>query len=255
MRVALTFSLVIFASVFLAAPHPVQAQTQGQTQPPVQVQAPAQGQSQPQTSDSATAIYRPPLRGAPSRRVGGATRGSGDTDLVLNVLAPDQTGLTMQAQPTLYWYASKPTNTLIELTLISDTAETPVMSKNLQVTPGGVQSIDLASYGVTLSPDTEYEWFVSVVSNTNQRSKDMTSGGTIRRVAPDPVVVARAAAAAERAAPRIYAEAGLWYDAIASLSRLIERNPADVELRSLRASLLDQIGLAAVAAADRATRR
>ncbi len=243
MRFALTFSLAVFTSVLLAAAGPVRAQTQAQTP------------AQPQAQAADSAIYKPPLRGAPSRRVGGATRGSGDTDLVLNVLAPDQTGLTSQAQPTLYWYASKPTNTLIELTLISDAAETPVMSKNLQVTLGGVQAIDLASYGVTLAPDTEYEWFVSVVSNANQRSKDMTSGGTIRRVAADPALAARVTAAGERAAPRIYAEAGLWYDAIASLSRLIERNPADAELRSLRASLLEQIGLAAAAAADRPARR
>lgn len=245
MRAILNFSLAAIASVLLAASGSAHAQTLAQ--PQVQTQA--------QASDSASAIYRPPLRGAPARRVGGATRGSGDSDLVLNVLAPDQTGLTTQAQPTLYWYASRPTNTLIELILISDTAEVPVLSKNLLVTPGGVQAIDLVSYGVTLALDTEYEWFVSVVTNTNQRSKDMTSGGTVRRVAPDAAVAARVAAAGERAAPRIYAEAGLWYDAIGSLSRLIERSPADPELRALRASLLDQIGLTAAASADRSTRR
>ena len=249
MRAILNFSLAAIASVLLAASGSAHAQTLAQ--PQVQTQT----QTQAQASDSASAIYRPPLRGAPARRVGGATRGSGDSDLVLNVLAPDQTGLTTQAQPTLYWYASRPTNTLIELTLISDTAEVPVLSKNLLVTPGGVQAIDLVSYGVTLALDTEYEWFVSVVTNTNQRSKDMTSGGTVRRVAPDAAVAARVAAAGERAAPRIYAEAGLWYDAIGSLSRLIERSPTDPELRALRASLLDQIGLTAAASADRLTRR
>ncbi len=249
MRAFRTFSLVLFVSLNLASAGLAHAQTQAQPQPQ------PQGQIQAQASDGAGVIYKPPLRGAPARRVGGATRGSGDSDLVLNVLAPDQTGLTTQAQPTLYWYASKPTNTLIELTLISDAAELPVLSKNLLVTPGGVQAIDLVSYGVTLALDTEYEWFVSVVTNTNQRSKDMTSGGTVRRVAPDPAVAARVAAAGERAAPRIYAEAGLWYDAIGSLSRLIERSPADPELRALRASLLDQIGLTAAASADRSTRR
>ena len=247
MRAILNFSLAAIASVLLAASGSAHAQTLAQPQ--------VQAQTQAQASDSASAIYKPPLRGAPARRVGGATRGSGDSDLVLNVLAPDQTGLTTQAQPTLYWYASRPTNTLIELILISDTAEVPVLSKNLLVTPGGVQAIDLVSYGVTLALDTEYEWFVSVVTNTNQRSKDMTSGGTVRRVAPDAAVAARVAAAGERAAPRIYAEAGLWYDAIGSLSRLIERSPADPELRALRASLLEQIGLTAAASADRSTRR
>ncbi|MFO1190892.1 MAG: DUF928 domain-containing protein [Rhodoferax sp.] len=145
-------------------------------------------------------------------------------------------------------------DTLIEVTLISDTAETPVLSKNLTLTPGGIQAIDLTAHGVTLAPDTEYEWFVSVVSNTQQRSKDQTSGGTIRRVALDPAVAARLAAAPERAAPRIYAEAGLWYDALMALGRLLERQPQDAELRALRANLLEQIGLPAAAAHDRATK-
>ncbi len=237
MRVALIFLMAIVTSAFVALP------------------ATAQAQAQAASSDNSAAVYKPPMRGAPSRRVGGATRGSGNMDMVLHVLAPDQTGLTSQAQPTLYWYASKPTNTLIELTLISDDAELPVLSKNFQLTPGGVQAINLASYGVTLAPDTEYEWFVSVVSDTNQRSKDMTSGGTIRRVAPDPAVQAKVAAASERAVPGIYAEAGFWYDALGALSRLIDRNPGDAELRAMRAGLLEQIGLSAAAAYDLATRR
>jgi len=238
MRIALTSFMALAASLVLAclAPSQVQAQT-------------------PPAGSGASVEYKPPQRGAPARRVGGATRGGGDSDLVLNVLAPDQTGLTTLAQPTLYWYASKPTTTSIEVVLISDTAELPVLSKNLAMTPGGVQSIDLASLGITLTPDTDYEWFISVVSEAKQRSKDRTSGGTIRRVVPDAAVLARVAAAGERDRPRIYAEAGLWYDAIASLSQQIERNPADAELRGWRASLLDQIGLPAVAAQDRPVKR
>jgi len=170
---------------------------------------------------------------------------------VLNVLAPDQTGLTTQAQPVLYWYASKPAAASIEVTLIADAAEVPVLSRNLTVTQAGMHAIDLSQYGITLVPDTEYEWFVSVVPDPAQRSKDLTSGGTIRRVSPDAAVLARLAAAGEREVPGIYAEAGLWYDAIASLSRLIARYPADKQLRSSRAALLDQIGLNTVAASER----
>jgi len=54
--------------------------------------------------------YRPPLRGAPGGRVGGGTRGIGDEFITLLVLAPNHVGLTVQGQPTLYWYLSKPTN-------------------------------------------------------------------------------------------------------------------------------------------------
>jgi hypothetical protein len=199
-------------------------------------------------------VYQPPLRGAPATRVGGGSRGTG-TDFVLNVLAPDHTGLTTEAQPKLYWYASGPSIAKIEVTVIAEVADRPLLSKHLKIDSGGVQSFDLAKLGITLKPDTDYEWFVSVVTDPEQRSKDLTSGGTIRRVAPDPAVQTRAAAAGEREAPRIYAQAGLWYDAIDALSRLIERNPKDAELHAERAALLEQVGLPDAAAYDRARSR
>ncbi len=48
-------------------------------------------------------------------------------------------------------------------------------------------------------------------------------------------------------APRRYAEAGVWYDALMAISDLMQSNPADMELRQQRASLLEQGGLAEVA--------
>lgn len=239
MRFNLTFALLLCAASLSAVPSQAQTQTQTKTQETKPVDN--------KRDDSATIVYKPPMRGAPARRVGGATRGGGDKDLVLNVLAPEQTGLTEQAQPTLYWYVSKPATMAIELTLIADSAETPVLARNVSVTQAGVQSVDLAQLGITLRQDTDYEWFVSVVPDSGRRSKDLTSGGVIRRVAVDPAVQSRAAAAGALGAPRVYAEAGLWYDAIAALSQLIAQHPADAGLRAQRASLLGQVGLSNVA--------
>lgn len=205
--------------------------------------------------NSTAAVYKPPLRGAPASRVGGGTRGTGEANFVLNVLAPDHTGYTTQAQPTLYWYASGPSIAKVEVTVIAEVAERPVLSQDLNLTSGGVQSFDLSKHGVTLKPDIEYEWFVSAVPDPTQRSKDVTSGGTIKRVSPDPAVQARVAAAGERQVPMVYAEAGLWYDAIDALSRLIERHPGDAELHAERALLLDQVGLPAAASYDKADSR
>ena len=53
----------------------------------------------------------------------------------------------------------------------------------------------------------------------------------------------------------IYAEEGIWYDAITTISEWIEANPRDNTLRLLRATLLDQVGLPAVADYDRRARR
>ena len=46
---------------------------------------------------------------------------------------------------------------------------------------------------------------------------------------------------------QIYAEAGIWYDAFAQISNLIENDPRNSLWKKQRASLLEQVGLRQVA--------
>jgi hypothetical protein len=218
----------------------------------VGLSAPALAADVTASADASPLVYKPPMRGAPASRVGGGTRGADQSNVSVEVLAPDHTGLTTQAQPTLYWYTSGPVDGPVEVTLMIDGAEKPVLERKLS-TPGagGLHAVPLASQGITLKPDVEYQWFVSVVRDPAQRSLDSTAGGTVRRVSADAPTRSRIAAANERGRPALYAEAGLWYDAFDALTRLIEANPGDAGLRAQRAALLEQVGLAGIAADDR----
>ena len=193
-------------------------------------------------------VYRPPMRGAPVARIGGGTRGIGDMTLELVVLAPDHTGLTTKEQPTLYWYVSEPVPTKLEVTVINDEAIDPALEE-VVATPGraGIQKIELAKSGTRLEPGLEYRWFVSVVADPGQRTNDIVASGTIQRITPEGALKARIAKADERALARIYAEEGVWYDAVDAISRLIEKSPNDAALREQRAALLEQVGLQAAA--------
>jgi len=196
--------------------------------------------------------YTPPLRGAPASRVGGGTRSAGAAHLVLEVVAPDHTGLTSLGQPTLYWYASEAVAAPLEFTLIASDAEKPVVERTLPpARSAGIQAIPLDTMSATLKPGTEYQWFVSAVSDAAQRSRDVTAGGTIRRSDTGAALRAEVAKADPRSAPLIYAQAGYFYDAVDGLSRLIAKNPEDAGLRAQRAALLEQVGLGQVAALDR----
>jgi hypothetical protein len=206
------------------------------------------------TTAAAMPTYTPPLRGAPASRVGGGTRSAGAAHLTLEAVAPDHTGLTTAAQPTLYVYASQAVTAPLELTLIAADAEKPVVERRLPpVAGGGIRAIPLASVGATLKPGVEYQWFVSAVSDPTQRSRDVTAGGTIRRADADAGLRAQLAGTDERQAALVYAQAGYFYDAVDGLSRLIAAHPGDTGLRAQRAALLDQVGLADVAAAERTT--
>lgn len=196
-------------------------------------------------TNGAVAIkYTPPMRGAPLSRVGGGSRGSGDEMPILQVLAPDHTGLTIQAQPTLYWNASKPAAAHFEVTVMDEKAVEPLAEKSLDVTiKAGVQKLSLSELGITLQPGVEYRWYVSLVSDKKDRSNDILASGTILRKAPSKELLAEISHAKKHELPAIYASNGIWYDAFSSASDLIAsdtNNPAYIEQR---AELLNQVGL------------
>jgi hypothetical protein len=201
--------------------------------------------------DRSGIVYTPPKRGTPGGRVGGGTR-SLEQRPVIAVLAPDHVGLTIREQPSLYWYLSKPVSGMVEFTLIDSTSLTPILETQLR-TPleAGIQPIHLSDYGIQLATGVSYSWFVALVLDTNRQSKDAVAGGMIERIAFVEALSVNLAFNESRDAGRRYAEAGLWYDAIAVLSERIDAAADDPVYRTQRAALLEQVGLPEVAAYDR----
>ena len=107
----------------------------------------------------------------------------------------------------------------------------------------GVQCIRLSDHGVNLQKNLTYKWFVALVLDPDHRSKDILAGGKIKRIEYPEYLREKLDAAGEGRAPHVYAKAGLWYDALAAISELIDVSPNDKVLRKQRASLLEQIGL------------
>ena len=94
-------------------------------------------------ADSAP-VYTPPQRGAPQRRVGGSSRGVESALPRVILLVPDHVGLTASENPPLYWYLSKPTTVRVEVTLIDDKGETPLVEYAVTAAKGpAVHRIDL----------------------------------------------------------------------------------------------------------------
>ncbi|MDQ2697114.1 MAG: DUF928 domain-containing protein [Pseudomonadota bacterium] len=198
-------------------------------------------------------VYRPPLRGAPKTRTGGATRGPGTAAAVdLEVLAPDHTGRTLKAQPVLYWYLSRPVDLPVEVTLVDEESLATVLEKTLPAPDrGGIQRLSLADHGVRLQPGVEYSWHVALVADPDQRSQDITASATILYQAPSAALQRALDNANPASLPTVLAAEGIWYDAIDVLSRQISAAPGNAGLHRQRAALLEQVELPGVAAADR----
>jgi hypothetical protein len=201
-------------------------------------------------------VYTPPLRGAPAVRIDGGSRGSGVSLVCLTVLAPNHMGLTVQEQPSLFWYQSQPADVPFELTLLADNTIQPlliVQFPNAQA--AGIQRLNLAEHNVKLLPGVEYEWVVALVVDPENRSKDVIASGWIKRVEPSPSLQSRLENATAEDLPSAYAEEGIWLDTLTALSTLIEARPKDRALQEGRAALLEQVGLtnAAMYAASQTT--
>ncbi|MGE0623743.1 MAG: DUF928 domain-containing protein [Pseudomonadales bacterium] len=173
--------------------------------------------------------YVPPRRGAPKTRVGGGTR-SGGHPLHLSLLAPEHTGLTRSASPTLYWWLSEDHPGPVEVVVMAESAVTPALRFRPPVpVAAGIHAVDLEAAGIVLEAGVSYRWSVAIVRDENARARDVVATATLEYV-PDRQVAADAGA---------LAAAGLWYDALAALDREADR--------AGRAALLDQVDLTEVA--------
>lgn len=183
-------------------------------------------------------VYKPPRRGSPRGRVAGGIRSAAALPQPL-ALAPDHVALTTHESPSLFWHldGTPPETAHLVFTLIRADAVAPIVEKELPLPESaGVQRVRLADFGVTLDPDVEYEWSISLEPRGEEHASARVSQRYLRRVDAD---------ALEGQAPsaRSYAEQGLWYDALEALCDAIDAAPDDAALRAQRDSLLRQAGL------------
>ena len=204
------------------------------------------------TAPPPAVIYRPAKGSAPSARVTGGSRGSGDATISLDVLSPDETGLTTQEQPSLFWFQSKPAKARFELTLIAPDKTEPILQVNIErASSAGIQRLRLADHGVKLATGVEYQWVIALVTDPDNRSTDLVASGFIKRIEPSAELKAKVSGAEKSSLPSIYAEAGIWHDALSTLSDLIDSEPNNLSLVKQRSDLLGQVGLKAAAEGSR----
>jgi hypothetical protein len=209
-----THRLVIALALAVAAAGAALAQSPPPGQSPSE-QSPADALAEA----AAPPVYKPPMRGAPGGRVGGASRSAVrlSTPLpIIELLAPsDHAGLTATPTPTLLFFVSRPVAWPTQFTISAPMQPAPVLETTIP-SPGaaGIYALRPGDYRVQLRPGIAYTWSVSIVLDPRAWSRNIVASGTI---VFDPTINASAALAApplRRAA--LLADAGLWYDAVAA---------------------------------------
>lgn len=194
--------------------------------------------------------YVPPDRGAPSSTGGGATRGlpceqdQKIPSLPLTALRPDNSlaggvGLTLESQPQFLVYMPQTSAESAEFTLQDQQRNNVYQSKFTIKGQPGIISISLPKNAIQLENNKNYTWYTSIICDRNNRTKDVTVAGWIKREVPPTNLANQLQNAAARERPRIYAENSIWHEAIANLAELINQNPNDPTLMNEWKTLLE----------------
>lgn len=197
---------------------------------------PQNQQSSMVSPEPAPIFWKPAGVGAPARRVAGGVRGNVALPRP-TALVPRQIGLTSRVAPSLFWHldGATPADVRLFFTLTDAEVASPIAEVELlPPSSAGVQRVSLEEHGVELANDQSYTWSISLVSDMNERSRDIVTMGAIqRREWPQD----RPRDAAH------FAEFGFWYDALEVLSDAVEARPSEVGPRAQRLSLLEQAHL------------
>jgi hypothetical protein len=197
--------------------------------------------------------------GAPGRRIGGGSRGcsvTGDrpTDQALTALVPETTmGLTVESYPTFFWYLPPTSATGVEFVLMDEKGEKVIYETTFQTKgDAGVVSLSLPE-NASLPPlalNDNYRWYFSIICNPEDRAADVYVQGWIRRVeATAKLREQLQAATSDLERVQVYAQNGIWHEAIAMLANLRRTNPNNSDIRAEWEQLITSIQLQNVAEA------
>jgi len=112
--------------------------------------APPAAQESPAANAPIKLLYKPPAgAGNIPTRISGGARGENGVDTALFALVPDHLALTTQAQPSLFWFQSKPSKAKFELTVVEPKKPKPLLSlTSPDADKPGIHRIKLARYKV-----------------------------------------------------------------------------------------------------------
>ena len=185
----------------------------------------------------------------PGRRIGGGTRGeclSGRQPLVaLN--SATNLGVTAKDTPSVYFLMPTLEDPRQVEFILRDSQENSVYETSFDIdTTQEIVGIHLPEG--SLEVNQPYHWYFSIVCDPHDRSQNIVLTGWLQRVPSDisesAMLESNLEASLERV--RLYQEAGLWIDAIATVVELRQTYPNDNNVRLQWTELLQTLELDSV---------
>lgn len=197
--------------------------------------------------------YNPPSSfGRIQRTLGAGLRGCSEGQTVsLNLVAPkDHIGTTVSGRPTFLWYISAPAP--MRFTLVEPGVAKPLIDKQIKGEKPGIVQLEMPQEAPELLVGKEYRWIASIICNENHPSENIYARTWVKRVTSSPSLEQKLGGATkESELAAVYAQSGIWYDAIATAYKALQKDTRDQLTSKYFLELLEQIGLSNLEAQER----
>jgi Domain of Unknown Function (DUF928) len=217
----------------------------------------------------------PPNRGIAGNRVGGASRvatrdpldESPNSDRRLTALVPEYKnateagkskpeltkvwGLTANEHPTLWFYIPYAQNSISRIDFILSDGDNPtnrIVYQNAIQSPTqpGIVNFSLPQTSAPLAIDRLYQWELKLTMK-RQLDQEISVKGWIQRAGLNGELSDLIKRSTPEQQAALYAEQGLWYDALSTLAELRRDRPQDIEIIQDWKNILKSVDLGKLA--------
>jgi hypothetical protein len=167
------------------------------------------------------------------------------------IVAPERTGRTTQAQPTVHFFFRGKARADLVVTMTADGEVKELLTHTLSDCGEGVHALKLADLDVSLKPGLKYQLVVAIRTDPDRAltRKDPHHITWISYQPPPPALAAtlqRQTSKYERA--KVYFEESIWCDGLACIYDVIQSKPQDAkQLRRQLIKVYEEVNLPEVA--------
>ncbi|MEA5568471.1 DUF928 domain-containing protein [Anabaena sp. UHCC 0399] len=174
--------------------------------------------------------FIPPNRQAPRTTAGGGSRGD-SCDLASNetlqpLIPQNKLGLTLAERPTLYWFVPQISVPTAHFSILDDKGIVYATTVKLPNKPG-IIGFTLPSNAPSLKVGKQYHWYFAIACNPEEPEKEMTVDGWIERIQTTSALSQQLARTNPQQLSQVYANAGIWHEALHTLVKQRLANPND----------------------------
>lgn len=198
--------------------------------------------------------FNPPRDGRPDDTAGGASRGNGCPQEIINiggcitpVMPNSNKGLTVSERPTFLFYIPETSAKEIFFSLADENKNNHYQTTIPINGKSGIVSFQLPTNAPTLAVGKNYKWTFVLVGEQGLRPDSPGVQGEIQRVEASSIMSSQLQKGTllERAA--LYAQNGIWIETVQMLAEAKRSQPSDAQIASNWQQLLKLAGLEAIA--------